>query len=80
MTEPIDYSKLESAIGLNWYQVDPDLKALMYRYLYPDDLGWAAERLQHAGAFCDRPHTPHAERDNANPPAATPPGKRRLPR
>ena len=68
MTEPIDYSKLESAIGLNWYQVDPDLKALMDRYLSPDDRGWAEERLQHWGEICGGPIAANAEVIDRNPP------------
>src|SRR3990170_8590188 len=33
MTDPIDYSTLQSAIGLNWYQLDPNLRSLMDQYL-----------------------------------------------
>ncbi len=68
MTEPIDYAKLESAIGLNWYQVDPDLRALMDRYLSPDDRGWAEERLQHWGEICGGPIAANAEVIDRNPP------------
>ena len=68
MTEPIDYSKLESAIGLNWYQVDPDLKALMDRYLPPEDRGWAEERLQRWGEICGGPIAANAEVSDRNPP------------
>jgi len=68
MTDPIDYAKLESAIGLNWYQVDPDLKALMDRYLSPQDRGWAEERLQRWGEICGGPIAANAEVIDRNPP------------
>ena len=52
MTEPIDYAKLDSAIGLNWYELDPNLSSLMDQYLSPQDRGWAEERLQRWGEIC----------------------------
>ena len=34
----IDYAEFESAIGLNWYDIDPNLQLLMRRLLAPVDL------------------------------------------
>ena len=50
MTEPIDYAKLESAIGLNWYELDPNLSSLIDQYLAPQDRGWARRSVSNAGA------------------------------
>jgi len=37
----IDYSRFDSAVGLNWYLTDPNLSALMDRYIDPADRAWA---------------------------------------
>ena len=68
MTSPIDYSKLESAIGLNWYELDPGLRALMDRHLSPEDRGWAEERLKRWGEICGGPIAANAEVMDRNPP------------
>src|SRR3989304_2919578 len=67
MTEPIDYSKLESAIGLNWYEFDPNLSSLMDQYLSPQDRGWAEERLQRWGEICGGPIAAHPRGIGGNP-------------
>ncbi len=36
-TTPIDYAQFDSAIGLNWYETDPNLRAVMYRHIAPGD-------------------------------------------
>jgi len=61
MTGPVDYEKLESAVGLNWYEVDPNLRALMGRYLSPQDRDWAEERLLRWGEICGGPIAANAE-------------------
>jgi acyl-CoA dehydrogenase len=66
--EPIDYAKLDSAIGLNWYTLDPNLSALMDRYLPAEDRGWAEERLRHWGEVCGGPVAANAEVIDHNPP------------
>src|SRR3990172_8889442 len=68
MTDAIDYSKLESAIGLNWYELDPNLRSLMDQYLSPGDRGWAEERLQRWGEICGGPIAANAEVIDRNPP------------
>src|SRR3990172_3847014 len=68
MTEPIDYAKLDSAIGLNWYELDPNLRSLMDQYLSPQAGGWAEERLQRWGEICGGPIAANAEVIDRNPP------------
>ena len=68
MTDAIDYSKLDSAIGLNWYELDPNLRSLMDRYLPPQDRGWAEERLRRWGEICGGPIAANAEVVDRNPP------------
>jgi alkylation response protein AidB-like acyl-CoA dehydrogenase len=68
MTGPIDYAELESAVGLNWYEADPNLRALMTRYLSPQDRGWAEERLLRWGEICGGPIAANAEVIDRNPP------------
>ena len=67
-TEPIDYSKFDSAIGLNWYTTDPNLGTLMDKYIPPDDRGWAEETLVHWGELCGGPLARNAEIIDRNPP------------
>jgi acyl-CoA dehydrogenase len=64
----IDYSAFEKAAGLNWYEVDPNLQALMDRLLDPSDRPWAEEHLQHIGALCGGPIAERAEIIDKNPP------------
>lgn len=68
MTEAIDYAKWDSAIGLNWYEVDPNLRALMDRYLSPQDRRWAEERLLRWGEICGGPIAANAEVIERSPP------------
>lgn len=68
MAAPIDYAKLESAVGLNWYTLDPGLRALMDRYLSPQDRAWAEERLLHWGEICGGPIAANAEVVDRSPP------------
>ncbi len=68
MSDAIDYAKLDSAIGLNWYELDPNLRSLMDQYLSPQDRGWAEERLQRWGEICGGPIAANAEVIDRNPP------------
>ncbi len=67
-TTPIDYAELDSAIGLNWYEIDPNLRALMDRHVPSGDRAWAEEHLQHWGALCGGPIAQRAEVVDRNPP------------
>src|SRR3989304_5494191 len=51
-TEPIDYGGFDSAIGLNWYLIDPNLRAIMDRHLERDQRDWAEEQLVRWGELC----------------------------
>lgn len=64
----MDYRGFERAIDLNWYVVDPNLRALMDRLLDPDDRAWAEEHLQRVGALCGGPIAERAEIIDKNPP------------
>jgi acyl-CoA dehydrogenase len=68
MTGSIDYAKLESAVGLNWYEIDPNLRDLMDRYLSPEDRAWAEERLRRWGEICGGPIAANADAIDRNPP------------
>jgi alkylation response protein AidB-like acyl-CoA dehydrogenase len=67
-SEPIDYSKFDSAVGLNWYTTDPNLGDLMDRYVPPEDRGWAEDTLVHWGEICGGPIAQNAEVIDRNPP------------
>ena len=47
----IDYAEFERAIGLNWYDIDPDLKDTIKRYVPPGQFQVADERLREMGAL-----------------------------
>jgi acyl-CoA dehydrogenase len=64
----IDYAAFERAIGLNWYEVDPNLRALMDRLLDPADRDWAENALRRAGALCGGPIGERAEAIDKHPP------------
>jgi hypothetical protein len=66
--KPIDYAQFESAIGLNWYETDPNLRALMDRHVAAGDRPWAEELLQRWGALCGGPIAQRAEVVDRNPP------------
>ena len=57
-----DYATYESAIGLDWYDTDPNLRLLLDRLL-PDaaDRSFAEEHVAIYGELCGGPITPHAE-------------------
>lgn len=48
----IDYESLESAIGINWYDVDPDLRARVRADTPADDLEWAEQTLRSFAQLC----------------------------
>ncbi len=66
--EGIDYSQFESAIGLNWYLIDPNLRAIADRYIGPEDREWAEETLVRWGELCGGPLARRAEVIDRNPP------------
>jgi acyl-CoA dehydrogenase len=65
---PIDYSKYDSAVGLNWYAIDPNLSALMDKYISPDQRDSAEDTLNHWGELCGGPLARNADIIDRNPP------------
>lgn len=66
--EPIDYSVLESAIGLNWYTIDPNLRSLMDHHIPPGERERAEETLVRWGELCGGAIARRADAIDRNPP------------
>jgi alkylation response protein AidB-like acyl-CoA dehydrogenase len=66
--EGLDYGAFESAIGLNWYEVDPNLRFLADRLVVPEDRQWVEGHLQRMGALCGGPIAARAEISDKHPP------------
>ena len=64
----IDYSRFDSAVGLNWYLTDPNLSALMDRYIDPADRAWAEGILVRWGELCGGDIARRADNIDRNPP------------
>jgi alkylation response protein AidB-like acyl-CoA dehydrogenase len=64
----IRYEEFDSAIGLNWYDVDPDLQQIVQRLLEPADREWCEPELRKIGALCGGPVAARAEVTDKNPP------------
>jgi alkylation response protein AidB-like acyl-CoA dehydrogenase len=64
----IDYRKYESAIVLNWYEVDPNLQQIAHRTIDPVDLEWCEPELRKAGALVGSHIAARAEATDKNPP------------
>lgn len=60
--------RYRGAEGLNWFQSDPALRALLQRRLTPEELEWAEPRLDHLGALCGGPITRRADETDRHPP------------
>lgn len=66
--EGIDYSQIDSAIGLNWYDVDPNLQQLVERLALPDDRAFAEQQLRNMGGVIGGPVAERAEITDKHPP------------
>ena len=64
----IHYEDFESAIGLNWYEADPNLQQVLQRMLEPADLEWCEPELRKVGALCGGPVAARAEITDKHPP------------
>jgi acyl-CoA dehydrogenase len=64
----LDYSQFDRAIGLNWYEIDPDLQDTIKRYIPSEDVAAADERLREVGALIGGPVAERAEMTDKNPP------------
>src|SRR5579859_5661074 len=57
-----DYASYESGIGLDWYAVDPNLRALLDRLLPdPGDRAFAEDHVAEYGVLCGGPIAARAE-------------------
>ncbi|HTY55481.1 MAG TPA: acyl-CoA dehydrogenase family protein [Candidatus Binataceae bacterium] len=67
----INYEEFDSAIGLNWYEIDPDVQQVMRRMLDPVDLEWCEPELIKFGALCGGAIASRAETTDKHPPELT---------
>jgi alkylation response protein AidB-like acyl-CoA dehydrogenase len=64
----IDYSTLDAAIGNNWYELDPDLRARLRRDCPPEDYEWADSKLREFGGLVGERVAANSEVVDAHPP------------
>lgn len=64
----IDYETLDSAIGENWYTLDPDLADRVRTDAPADDVAWADAKLTEFGALVGGDVARNADVIDANPP------------
>ena len=64
----IDYANLESAIGLNWYDIDPNLQQLVERLAAPADRPYVEQQLRNMGGVIGERVAARAEVTDKNPP------------
>lgn len=68
VAEGIDYTTVESAIGLNWYDADPNLRQLVERLALPEDRAFAEQQLRNMGGVIGGPVAARAEITDKHPP------------
>ncbi len=64
----IDYGALDSAIGQNWYDLDPDLQARVRADCPAEDFEWADGTLRRFGELVGGPIARNADIIDASPP------------
>ena len=64
----IDWSAIDSVVGQNWYQLDPDLQARVRRDCPADDLDWAVATLDSFGGLIGDGVARAADVIDAHPP------------
>jgi alkylation response protein AidB-like acyl-CoA dehydrogenase len=64
----IDFEAIDSAVGQNWYDLDPDLTARVARDCPDEDLDWADAKLRDFGALVGSDIAVNADIIDANPP------------
>ncbi len=64
----IDYTQFESAIGLNWYEVDPNLHQIIERLTLPGDREFVERHARDMGAVMGERIAARAEVTDKNPP------------
>jgi alkylation response protein AidB-like acyl-CoA dehydrogenase len=64
----IDYAAIDSTIGHDWYELDPDLQARVRRDAGPEDFDYADVKLHEFGTLVGTTVATNAEIIDANPP------------
>ncbi|MDP9236115.1 MAG: acyl-CoA dehydrogenase family protein [Chloroflexota bacterium] len=64
----IDFNAIDTPIGLNWYDADPNLQQLVERLAAPEDRAFAEEQLRKMGGVIGGPIAARAEITDKNPP------------
>jgi alkylation response protein AidB-like acyl-CoA dehydrogenase len=64
----IDFRAIESPIGLNWYDADPNLQMLVERLCAPEDRAFVEEQLRRMGGVIGGPVAERAEITDKHPP------------
>ena len=64
----IDYAAMSSAVGQNWYDVDPDLRGRVLRDAPREDFDWADSKLRQFGGLVGDRIARNADVIDANPP------------
>ncbi len=64
----IDFEAVESPIGLNWYDADPNLQQLVERLAAPEDRAFSEDQLRRMGGVIGGPVAARAEITDKHPP------------
>jgi alkylation response protein AidB-like acyl-CoA dehydrogenase len=64
----IDFGAIDSPIGQNWYDFDPNLRQIVERLAHPDDRAFAEEHLRRMGGVIGERIAARAEVTDKNPP------------
>ena len=64
----IDYAAVEGAIGLDWWEADPNLRQLVERLAHTSDRGFAEKHLSNMGAVMGQRIAARSEATDKNPP------------
>lgn len=64
----IDYGSMESPIGHNWWDLDPNLRQLVERLAHPDDRAFAERHLRNMGGVIGERVAARSEETDKHPP------------
>jgi alkylation response protein AidB-like acyl-CoA dehydrogenase len=64
----VDYAAMDGAIGLNWYDIDPNLQQIVERLAHADDRAFAEAQLRNMGGVMGERIAARAETTDKNPP------------
>src|SRR5262245_14504778 len=65
---PIDFARTDAAVGLDWWQADPNLRQLVERLAHPADRPFAEKHLANMGGIMGQRIAPRSELTDKNPP------------